>query len=303
MFTITEIGWGNLIFSLAILGGIIVTAALAKRRDFPPRNLFIFFLLAIPMATLFSRAIWIAFNWQTFLSMPSGQILGWGGNVSLYGALAGLILTAYLFGAKKYISSAALLDLLAPGIALAVAIGRIADYEYGSNFGIEVSSDALHFFPIAVYVPSLNSWLYAVFIFEAVFCLAIFIFLLFFRRKERRNGDTFLWLLLLYGAGRVVFESMRADSTYIGFVKIFQVISIVILLAILVLFSIRALKRRRIRGADLACWLWGALAVAAAFWGEFYMGADSYTQNTLIVAAAMLSLVIICTRFYSAHLP
>ena len=295
-------------------------------------------VLAIPAAALFSRLYWILLNLESFSDEPLNAVFNWNGDVGLYGAFIGCIIVACFVGRIEKIRPALLLDALSPGAALAVSVGRLADYYGGKNFGSEVQSAVLQIFPISVYAPDFDSWFYAVFVYESAFCLAASIILLHMenrlytgkndkripggfvpdaevmQRSEYavgRNmnqsssagpaGDIFLWFLLIYGCGRTVFESMRADGIYVGFVKPAQVVSFLLALAIFIYFSVHAVRRRGAKASDYACWLLAALSAAAAFWAEFCKGADSYMRNTLILAAAMLSILVLSARFHSSR--
>ena len=50
------------------------------------------------------------------------------------------------------------------------------------------------------------------FLYESLWNLGVFLFLLFFRKKKRFDGELFLIYLGLYGAGRFWIEALRTDQ-------------------------------------------------------------------------------------------
>jgi hypothetical protein len=138
--------------------------------------------------------------------------------------------------------------------------------------------------------------------YESTYMLLIFLALLLSRKKMKRPGDLAAWLALLSGCGRVVFESLRADCIYISFVGINQVISILLALFILILFSGRAVKSRRFRATDLLGWFGALLCVGASFLAEFFMGAETALRNVTALAASMLILILISALYYRSVL-
>ena len=65
------------------------------------------------------------------------------------------------------------------------------------------------------------------FLYESVWDLAIFIFLLVFRKKKKYEGQVIVYYIILYSLGRFFIEGLRTDSLMIGPLKMAQVISLV----------------------------------------------------------------------------
>jgi hypothetical protein len=70
----------------------------------------------------------------------------------------------------------------------------------------------------------------------------VFIFLMTYIKKNRKQGNVFFFYLLLYGLGRVVIEGLRTDSQMLldTGIRVNQVIS-----AILIVFALAMLILRR----------------------------------------------------------
>ncbi len=64
----------------------------------------------------------------------------------------------------------------------------------------------------------------------------VFFVTLFLFQRAKRNGNVFLWYLMLYSIGRFIVEGFRTDSLMIGPLRQAQVISIVLFVVALVIY-------------------------------------------------------------------
>lgn len=165
------------------------------------------------------------------------------GGFLLYGAVLGAMLAAAAVARHDGVSVAAALDdLAAPGM-LAVLICRLFEGATTEGVGAWVENEALWRFPIAVQ-NEFGEWQYAVFLLEALIA-AILLAVLLARRYA--PGERIMTALLLYACCQVVCESLRMDSCpRIGFVRVSQVLSAVVILGVTL---IRASRARGVRGA------------------------------------------------------
>lgn len=115
-------------------------------------------------------------------------------------------------------------DLIAPGLALAQAIGRWGNYfnaeAYGPKttlpWGIDVGKDYL---------------VHPTFLYESIWCLLLAIFLLWFvaKKKNTFDGQVFALYAIIYSVERIAVEQLRQDSLMIGPFKQAQMIGFVII--------------------------------------------------------------------------
>lgn len=184
----------------------------------------------------------------------------WEGGFMLYGAVLGALLAAGLLARRCGAGVTATLDELAvPGL-LAVAVCRLGEGLTGEGVGAWVESAALMRFPFAVQ-NEFGEWQLAVFVLEAAAALLITLAVL---RVQAGRGERITTALLLYACCQVVLESLRMDSCLkIGFVRVSQVISAVVILGVTVLRAQRAGGRplviRRAAGLDVCAALVGGI--------------------------------------------
>lgn len=165
----------------------------------------------------------------------------WEGGCMLYGAALGALLAGALVAKMRGASIPATLDeLAAPGM-LAVLICRLGEWGTGEGVGAWIESEGLMRLPFAV-MNEYEEWQLAVFLFEAAAALVILLRLL---KVKQGSGERVLSALLLYACCQVVLESMRMDSCLkIGFVRISQVISALVILGVTCLRACRADGRK-----------------------------------------------------------
>lgn len=221
----------------------------------------------------------------------------------MYGVFVGVLLAAVIICLVFKIDLREFLDILAPELLLVLMAQRINDFFLGTNFGRMVESDLLKHFPLSVFFSIGNTGFYvmAVFAYEFILCLLIFIFIMS-RSKYNGKGINFLFALGIYGFGRVVFESMRQDSIYTGFVKIAQVVSIVLALGMLItLITICARKKVIKLPVVIICSFVIVATVTVAFLCEFYMGSEVEVLYTAIIAAMMAVLAVMLLILYLSY--
>ena len=290
--------WSELaLFLLAVLSGGIISDQEGKRLNLERSTILKMLFLSMPLATLFGRIYYSVFSY-TSVDLASALQAGWGGRIGFYGAAAGCILAVFIVSRMEKLSFPILLDAVVPGAALSMAVMRMTSFFNGFCFGRVIKLEALQFFPFGVYVASIRSWLYAVFVYEAIYCLFLFVLLMLTRKKMKHEGDAAWWLALLYGCGGVLFENMRADSLLIGFVQVSQVVGMVMVLFVLFLFSVRAVRSRGLRLMDFFGWITALASIAVVFLAEVYMGSAAAAKSSASIAVAMALLALISFGYY-----
>lgn len=146
----------------------------------------------------------------------------WKGGVGIIGAVLGGTIALSLFARIKGEMASTRLDIIAPGLALAQAIGRWGNYINQEVYGLPsdlpwaIPIDPQHRVPeyqnVATYHP--------LFFYESIWSFLNMIILLWVSRKYQdrlKSGNLFLIYLLFYGVGRVGLEFLRLDiSTFRG---------------------------------------------------------------------------------------
>ncbi len=275
MFTLNGIS-----VSLGIVAMLSFTAMrVIKYRIFPLKYLFYAAPFAIISGFLCSRLSYVLLNDTLYMSFGEKWIFTDGGYM-LYGAFAGgaVALCLWCVFMKKKRLFVAIMDMLAPGAAIAIAIGRCGSAFYEECYGLYIENVRFQSLPFSVYVSSLDSWCMAVFVYEAVMCLFIALAVLVAERIYAKRGAAIFHFITLYAGGRAFLESLRMDSVYYGFVRISQVVSLIILIVLFATFSVKSAKKC-FRKPHIGIYVMFTAAAVTGFLCEFYMGSASYLQN------------------------
>ncbi len=227
-------------YSVLIVSGMVIAILLAsreeKRRKLPKDTIVDLALILIPVSVVCARLYYVLFAWDSFRDHLLSIFAIWEGGIAIYGGLIGGILTVLVFARFRHISPLLLFDILAPGVALAQAIGRWGNFFNMEAYGLPVDNPALQFFPFAVQIPEGGTitWHLATFFYESCWNFLIFLILFSLRRRVPKHGMLFLLYSLLYAAGRLVIEELRTDSLMAGQMRISQLLGFLVCLGVLI---------------------------------------------------------------------
>jgi phosphatidylglycerol---prolipoprotein diacylglyceryl transferase len=238
-------------YSVLMVSGIFIAYLLGAREEkrigLRKDSMLDMVLVAVPCGIVGARLYYVLMSLPQFAHNPISVLYVWEGGIAVYGAILGGALGVYIFCRVKKRSFAALLDITAPGLALAQAIGRWGNYFNREAYGPVITNAAWRFFPAGVLISDngAETWHVATFFYESVWDLGVFIVLWAFRRKAKRRGDVFLWYLALYGCGRFLVEQLRTDSLYLFGLRASQYVSLLACVAAAAVFLFRLSKNGR----------------------------------------------------------
>ena len=276
-----SIAYYGIIIALGITLGVVLASVREKKLGLPKDSALDVALISVPAAIVCARLYYVIFKWDMFRGDLMSIINLRSGGLAIYGGLIGAVAAGFLVCRVKKISFPAMADLAAPSIALGQAIGRWGNFFNQEAYGIEITSPALQFFPVGVYIDADSAWHCATFFYESMWCLLIVIFLLTAERKDffRRSGDRMLWYMLLYGLERAMVEGLRTDSLYLGPLRGSQALSIIRIFAAALIVALR-MKRSRLMTAA------AVVSAAAAMLSLFNL-----IYPTLILAVSAVILI------------
>lgn len=226
--------WYGLMIGLGILAGSVVGVRRAPRYGVDPDTIILFLLLTVPAGIIGARLLFVATHWHLFAGNIRAVAAFRRGGLALHGGLAGGILAGLAFARMTRISLWKLLDIMAPGIILGQAIGRLGNYFNREVPGIPTN------LPWAIYME--GAWRHPLFLYESLWNILGFGYLLFQSDKEKTDGVLFLCYLAWYSAGRIWMEALRAESVMLGGFRAAQLLSLALVLGCLLLIWWRKKK-------------------------------------------------------------
>lgn len=217
-----EIRWYGLLIASAVLIGTILALKEAKRKGVKEETLIDMLLFAVPAAIIGARAYYVIFMWDYYSQNPSQILNIRGGGLAIHGVIIAGALVAIIFAKVRKESFWTLADIVAPSLILGQAIGR------WGNFANQEAHGGPTDLPWGIIVDGVK--VHPTFLYESMWNLLVFGFLLWYRRKKATvEGEIFVLYLMLYSVGRFFIEGLRTDSLMLGPFRVAQIISLAII--------------------------------------------------------------------------
>lgn len=245
--------WYGILISSAIAAGAFAAFRECENQGIDPDHILNLSIIAVPAAILGARLYYVLFSGslRDYLKNPIEILATWHGGLAIHGGLIAGILTGFFYLRKHNLDFWKMVDITAPSFALGQAIGRWGNFFNQEAHGGPVSYDFISRFPQFIQKGMLikGQYYHPTFLYESLWDLGIFLFLIFVRRRDPlETGDVFLGYALLYSFGRFFIEGLRTDSLMIGPFRVAQLISLLIVISALVLLVRNHKSRKTIRG-------------------------------------------------------
>ncbi|MGI6722407.1 MAG: prolipoprotein diacylglyceryl transferase [Anaerovoracaceae bacterium] len=229
-----EIRWYGIIIACAMVAAIVVLMKRAPLHAVKPEDVLDILIFSIPIGIVGARLYYVIFSWDYYSANPGEIIDIRAGGLAIHGGLIFGILTAFIVCRVKRLNFIDIIDMAAPAIALAQAIGR-----WGNYFNSEAHGGPTNL-PWAITV--MGEKVHPTFLYESIWCLILFFILIAIDNRRRFMGQVICLYGILYSAERICVEALRTDSLMIGPFRQAQVISIAIIVICAVAMVL--LKRR-----------------------------------------------------------
>lgn len=235
-------------YAVCIVTGAILAVYLSiregKKHGISQDDILDFILIAFPLAIVGARLYYVAFEWSYYSKHLSEIIAVWNGGIAIYGGLLSGALVLMIFSYYRMINPIHFLDVIAPSVMLAQAIGRWGNFINQEAYGKAV--DNLNYLPAFIrqqmYID--GSYRVPTFLYESLWNLLGFVIIVWLRQRPRllKQGEILAFYLIWYGSGRFVIEGMRTDSLYFMGLRVSQWLSLLLLVVGFVFMIYRRLK-------------------------------------------------------------
>ncbi|MGT2801952.1 prolipoprotein diacylglyceryl transferase [Streptococcus henryi] len=223
-------------YAICIMTGVILAVYLAMkeapRKNIIPDDILDFILIAFPISIIGARLYYVAFEWSYYSQHLSEIVAVWNGGIAIYGGLIAGAIVLFIFSYYRVINPIDFLDIAAPGVMIAQAIGRWGNFINQEAYGRAVKS--LDYLPSFIQKQMFIEGSYRVptFLYESVWNLIGFAIVLVLRRRPKllKQGEIASFYLIWYGIGRFVIEGMRTDSLMVGGLRVSQWLSVILVI-------------------------------------------------------------------------
>jgi len=182
------------------------------------------------------KGLFIITEFKNIIKEPS-ILLNFGYGFVIYGAIGGGALAMYLYCKKKNWNIIKMLDMTVPGLAIAQGFGRIGCFLAGCCYGAETTLPIGVKFPKGSLAPA-GICVQPTQIYSSIFDFLLGFFLLYYSKKERKNGKVMGLYLIIYSIGRFLVEFLRDDQRgSVGVLSTSQFISIFTLVLGIIIFN------------------------------------------------------------------
>lgn len=217
-----DIMWYGIIITCGMVIAAVIVYFRAPRHNLTGDNMLTMAIIMVPAGIIGARAYYVLFNWDMYKGDIAHILNFRGGGLAIHGGLIAGIIAGLIVCLVLKMRPLNVLDLCVPAVALAQSIGR-----WGNYFNSEAHGGPTDL-PWGVMIDGQSY--HPTFLYESIWCLALFFILLYVDNHRKFEGQVLLLYGMLYSAERILVESLRTDSLMIGPFKQAQVISIVIIL-------------------------------------------------------------------------
>jgi phosphatidylglycerol:prolipoprotein diacylglycerol transferase len=226
----------------------------------------------IIVGMLIGARIWYVLeNWNQFAPAPLSIFKLWEGGMVFYGGFIGGFAGGMIFIKIAKLPLAKVMDIMAPGIAIAIGIGRIGCFLNGCCYGRITDSRIGVCFPSRWAPPAYWDHLQRGLIPEgashslpviptqlisALNLLIIFVILWKIRKKKVFNGFLFTLFIGLYGLHRFTIDFFRqysGNALILKYLTLSQVLSIFMILTsvFVIILGYRRNKKNKVKEAEV----------------------------------------------------
>lgn len=256
------IAFYGMIIGCGMLLGLFVATKEYVRSGYKADDIQDFALWVIVLGIIGARIYYVIFEWDYYskhlLEIPNIRQ----GGLAIYGGVLMALFTCIVYTRKKKLDFFPMADAGVLGLILGQAIGRWGNFFNAEAFGGYTDSLLAMRIKESIVNPAMINenvrshilllddisyiQVHPTFLYESVWNLCVFFFLLWFSKRKKFKGQVFLLYLGLYGFGRFFIEGLRADSLMLfgTGIAVSQALSLVLVLASVIL-QIFFLKKKR----------------------------------------------------------
>ena len=224
-------------FSIAYYGIVIVTGMMiaiwiaqreAKRTGQNPEQYLDLAMIGIAAGILGARIYYVIFAWDYYKDDLLSIFNIRQGGLAIYGGIIGACIAVVLYSRKKKQNFSLLMDTASMSIVFGQIMGRWGNFfnreafgDYTNNlFAMQLPVSAVRANEITQkmwdHVVTVNGVEYIqvhpTFLYESLWNVGVLLFLFWFRKRKKFNGEVFLMYLIGYGLGRIWIEGLRTDQ-------------------------------------------------------------------------------------------
>ena len=244
-----EIAYYGIIIGIGMLVGIWIAQADAKRRGQNPDDYLDFALYGIIFSIIGARLYYVAFEWDSYKDNLLQIFNLRAGGLAIYGGVIAGVLTLIIYTRKRKLSFFSMADSGVLGLIAGQIIGRWGNFFNCEAFGgytdgllamrikrslvneSMISQELIDHLIVENGIEYIQ--VHPTFLYESMWNLGVLLFMLWYRKRKKFDGEMMCIYLLGYGMGRAWIEGLRTDQLLLPGTEIAvsQVLSMILVLA------------------------------------------------------------------------
>lgn len=257
-----DIAYYGITIAIAMIVGISIALHEAKRTGQNQDTYLDLLMLTMLTSVVGARIYYVIFSWDNYKD-NLGEILNIrNGGLAIYGGIIAGVITVFIYSKITKMKFLQIADTVCMGLVAGQIIGRWGNFFNREAFGEYTNNLLAMQLPVsAVRENEITSamWNHVVtiggveyiqvhptFLYEGLWSFMVLLFLFWFRKRKKFEGELFFCYLAGYGAGRFWIESLRTDQLLLPgiHVPVSQMLSAVL---VVVSLSVIICKRRKNR--------------------------------------------------------
>lgn len=260
-----DIAYYGITIAIAMIVGISIALHEAKRTGQNQDTYLDLLMLTMLTSVVGARIYYVIFSWSNYKD-NLGEILNIrNGGLAIYGGIIAGVITVFIYSKITKMKFLQIADTVCMGLAAGQIIGRWGNFFNREAFGEYTNNLLAMQLPVsAVRENEITSamWNHVVtiggveyiqvhptFLYEGLWNLMVLLFLFWFRKRKKFEGELFFCYLAGYGAGRFWIESLRTDQLLLPgiHVPVSQMLSAVLVIVSLSVIICKRTKNRECR--------------------------------------------------------
>lgn len=257
-----DIAYYGITIAIAMIVGISIALHEAKRTGQNQDTYLDLLMLTMLTSVLGARIYYVIFSWDNYKDNLSEILNIRNGGLAIYGGIIAGVITVFIYSKITKMKFLQIADTVCMGLAAGQIIGRWGNFFNREAFGEYTNNLLAMQLPVsAVRKNEITSamWNHVVtiggveyiqvhptFLYEGLWNFMVLLFLFWFRKRKKFEGELFFCYLAGYGVGRFWIESLRTDQLLLPgiHVPVSQMLSAVL---VIVSLSVIICKRRKNR--------------------------------------------------------
>jgi phosphatidylglycerol:prolipoprotein diacylglycerol transferase len=224
-----DVMWYGVIICSGTMLALLLSQYTCKLKGINYDDVLTIFLIAFPISVIGARLYYVLFEFGYYKDNLMDIFNIRQGGLAIHGGIIAAVIVVYICTKKMGIKFSYALDMTAPCIILAQAIGRWGNFFNQEAHGGPVTEAFISKFPEFIQSGMLinGTYYHPTFLYESIWDLGVFFILFYMLHKVKKDGVVFLTYIGLYSMGRFFIEGLRTDSLMVFGLRTAQIVSII----------------------------------------------------------------------------